>query len=655
MKRIFTLLCLFVSTFSFAQVDLNLGLGAYFPFTGNANDASGNNNNPSFNNATLTADHLGIPNSAYHFNGINNYIRIPNSPTLNSTNTLSICAWVRPTGFYTGPCHGNSVIMKGDNDLLPGNYLMRYDDGPYSNFNNCSNPLTIINENFYGGGVAVGAPGYAPYIVPNEWHSVVVTYDGVSARLYVDCVLKATTSQSGATFTNSYDLFLGHLNNPGFPYWLNGDIDEVRIYNRAINQDEVNAYGGCAAIVNCSNWLETHMEGQSVKIGDLDVSGTQMTIEAQFNRTAPYVGTYIYGGDIVSKHGNPSSTNYLLRPNDAEITTTNGYFVTPPVCEIHLFKTYHVALVYNGSTLKFYRNGYLLSQVAATGNLFQNNFLTTIGDWGDYIVGVGSNFQGNINNVRIWNVARTQAQIQSYMNTALPDPASQTGLLAYYTFDNLVNKQGNALWNGTLMGGATINATNPQCAFIFDSCGNNLPVTLKDFNAHVVNNKKIELTWHTEEESNMKDYTIKRSTTGYEPGFAYVGTVSAKNTGGSHAYSFTDNTAKSNTLYYYKLVINDLDGSKKESPTRTAKITNNNFYTLVYPNPTYGMIKVFINNAVSDVQVKVMNNLGQLITKKKAGITNTNPVLLDISHAAKGIYWVIIENEGNKSIEKIIK
>ncbi|MBK7558794.1 MAG: hypothetical protein IPI54_11195 [Chitinophagaceae bacterium] len=54
----------------FAQVDLNLGLKAYYPFSGNANDISGNNNNPVFNNATLTADRLGNPNSAYHFNGM---------------------------------------------------------------------------------------------------------------------------------------------------------------------------------------------------------------------------------------------------------------------------------------------------------------------------------------------------------------------------------------------------------------------------------------------------------------------------------------------------------------------------------------------------------------------------------------------------------
>src|SRR5207344_2279843 len=108
-----------------------------------------------------------------------------------------------------------------------------------------------------------------------------------------------------------------------------------------------------------------------------------------------------------------ANVNYLLRSNDAEITTTNGFFATPQICEIELNKTYHVAMVYNGSSLKFYRDGFLMSQVAATGDLFQNDFITTIGDWANYITGVGTNFQGFINEVRIWNVAHSQAQIQT--------------------------------------------------------------------------------------------------------------------------------------------------------------------------------------------------------------------------------------------------
>jgi gliding motility-associated-like protein len=157
-----------------------------------------------------------------------------------------------------------------------------------------------------------------------------------------------------------------------------------------------------------------------------------------------------------------------LRPNHAYITTTNGFFATPDVCEIELNKTYHLAMVYDGTTLKYYRNGFLMSQVAASGNLFQNNYPTRIGLYTGAFL---ENFLGYTNEVRIWNVARTQQQIRTYMSTSLPNPATQPGLMAYYTFDDLLNKQGNPLWNGTLTGAASINQFNPTCSsFTPDSC-----------------------------------------------------------------------------------------------------------------------------------------------------------------------------------------
>ena len=213
---------------------------------------------------------------------------------------------------------------------------------------------------------------------------------------------------------------------------------------------------------SCNNWLFLPSYQSYVRIGDLDVAGNKITVEATFMRTTPYTGGQIWAGDLVSKHNNPSDVNYLLRPNNAEITTTNGYFRTPDICEIELNKTYHVAMVYDGTTLKFYRNGFLMSSVPVTGNMYQNNFQTRIGLY-DALVH-NTNLIGYINEVRIWNVARSQSQINAYMATSLPNPATQPGLLAYYTFDNLLNKQGNPTWNGSLGGSAAIASTNPNCA-----------------------------------------------------------------------------------------------------------------------------------------------------------------------------------------------
>ena len=245
MNRFFICIIL-LSNIASAQVDLTLGLRAYYPFSGNANDASGNNNNPVFNNATLTTDRNGIANSAYLFNGIDNYIRIPNSASLNQSNTISISAWVKVNGFYQGTCHGNNILMKGDDDVVSGKYLLRFDDNAYTNGQNCINPIVdSLHQNFYGVNSINPPGGYTPNIQKNQWHNVVYTYDGNTAKLYVDCELKISTPVNNLTFTNSYDLYFGKMVNPNYQYWFYGVLDEVRIYNRPLNQEEVNVLGGC--------------------------------------------------------------------------------------------------------------------------------------------------------------------------------------------------------------------------------------------------------------------------------------------------------------------------------------------------------------------------------------------------------------------------
>jgi hypothetical protein len=190
--------------------------------------------------------------------------------------------------------------------------------------------------------------------------------------------------------------------------------------------------------VPCNNWLSLPSYPSYVSVGDLDIPGNQLTVEALFIRTTPYPNGYNWAGDLVSKHVDPTDVNYLLRPNNAEITTTNGFFATPPICQIQLNKLYHVAMVYDGVSLKFYRNGFLMSQIAASGNLIQNNHQTRIGLY-DALVH-NTNLIGFINEVRIWNTVRSQSQIRTYMTGTLPNPTSQPGLLAYYSFNDLINK-----------------------------------------------------------------------------------------------------------------------------------------------------------------------------------------------------------------------
>ena len=97
-KTKITLLIILISHAVYAQVPSYVptnGLVGWWPFNGNANDESGNNNNGTVNGATLTTDRIGIANSAYSFDGKSNNIIIQNSKSLNP-NSISLNVWIFP-------------------------------------------------------------------------------------------------------------------------------------------------------------------------------------------------------------------------------------------------------------------------------------------------------------------------------------------------------------------------------------------------------------------------------------------------------------------------------------------------------------------------------------------------------------------------------
>jgi len=183
-----------------------------------------------------------------------------------------------------------------------------------------------------------------------------------------------------------------------------------------------------------------------VRAGDLDVSGDQLTVEALIHYTGASV-------NVVSKHTDPSNVNYLLRIGSFEITTTNGFAnfggIAASGVTLDPGVTYHIAATYNGQFLRYYVNGCLTGELAWSGDMITNNIITAIGQQSSNET---EQYRGYIDEVRIWNVARSQAQIANNM-LDLPNPTTQTGLLLYYKFENnYTNLQGNPAWNGTPIG-----------------------------------------------------------------------------------------------------------------------------------------------------------------------------------------------------------
>jgi hypothetical protein len=224
-------------TMRMKQGNLESGLLAYYPFDGNARDASGNSNNGILRGVTPTEDQFGRPGSAYLFDGVDDYVKIPYSTSLQFQTQISLCGWVCPNGFYQGHCLANDIVRKGTRDEERGIFFLRYGIS-------CDDDFVPEEERFSFGVNLNGelgsewVAGTSP-VRPGVWFFVAGTYDGSVLKVYVNGVLEGTVPASGTISNIGRDLTIGGNVNSQFPYRVNGVLDDIRIYNRALSEDEI--------------------------------------------------------------------------------------------------------------------------------------------------------------------------------------------------------------------------------------------------------------------------------------------------------------------------------------------------------------------------------------------------------------------------------
>ncbi len=215
--------------------DLTTGLVAYYTFNnGSLADSSGHENNIVLNNATKTTDRSGRANNAYLFDGSSSYMQVKNSSSLNP-DKITLYAIVKVNGYYAGTCNGNQILAKGDRDDVNGFYNLRFNDFSVS----CG--IANYNNETFGGaygdnnpkGLASGALSSTP-IETGKWYKVVFTYNGMVSKIYVNGELVSAVQKKANFAPNMNDLFIGKLNSSSYPYFFNGVIDEIRIYNREL-------------------------------------------------------------------------------------------------------------------------------------------------------------------------------------------------------------------------------------------------------------------------------------------------------------------------------------------------------------------------------------------------------------------------------------
>ena len=188
------------------KFDKGSGLTAY--------DSSGQGNTGTLqNNMATTSWTSGKYGSALSFDGVDDYVSVPTSSTTEITSAITVSAWVKPESAMIA----NEIVQK---------------NGAYG--------LKITNNNKFIG-YRWGSPENHTSIttaVPGNWYFVVMTFDSLTHKIYVNGVLENSESDANAIPSSANNLAIGAQTGGGGKN-INGLIDDVRIYNYARTTDEI--------------------------------------------------------------------------------------------------------------------------------------------------------------------------------------------------------------------------------------------------------------------------------------------------------------------------------------------------------------------------------------------------------------------------------
>jgi hypothetical protein len=243
---------------------------ANYPFSGNANDASGYLNHGTVNGATLTTDRFGNANSAYQFDGVDDYIDLGTSNLFELTDAFTISVWVKPDSFVGDM----KVIEQADNSNFWANYQIYINSvgqvgiGLRESFSTTKYTLTSTSINL------------------SEWNHIVArwsntTFGGVCI-IYINGVEAAYLNQESLG-TNVWiepveSTKIGADIHGSFAAF-DGSIDDFKFFNCALSPSQIDSIyqaeapsQPCGLTANATLISPTCFGGQDGNI-DLSVTG----------------------------------------------------------------------------------------------------------------------------------------------------------------------------------------------------------------------------------------------------------------------------------------------------------------------------------------------------------------------------------------------
>lgn len=279
------------------------GLVFHYPFNGNANDESGNGNNGTVNGATLAQDRFGNGNSAYSFDGVNDYIAINDNQVGNLGSFATISFWFYPNAEnFSGGAHR----------------ILEKDDKAYWSFvieGSSHLVLYLRSINSYG------PPEHSIIILPGsgyegKWTFITVVKRNNVFDIFENGVLikSETTNLINNNIVNNRQANLGRSDFWQAQYF-SGMIDEARIYNQALSEAEIQGLYNKSPITGDAP-LTVSFNGSSSS----DPEGGALTFEWDFGDPS--------SPDNTSTLEKPSHT-YIAPGTYTAILTVTDDFIIP--------------------------------------------------------------------------------------------------------------------------------------------------------------------------------------------------------------------------------------------------------------------------------------------------------------------------------------
>jgi hypothetical protein len=609
--------------------------------------------------------HAGAQNYALVFNGSNQYVSIPNQASLALSANFTIEGWIYPTGVGSDATQGGIIINKENSYEIA-----RFADGTLQ---------YALSSTGSGGWAWVNTGLVAPL---NTWTHIALVKSGTGVTLYFNGTAAFTNNSAPATMgSNTNALWLAGRSSVS--QYFQGNMDEFRLWSTARTQSQLkvnmfnralsnsapglvayyrmNENAGTTTANSCTN--TTGIDGtlanapswaaSPIQFGDNAISfdGSDDYVNIPENSaldisSAITMEAWVYATgsntiqDVISKSNHTTNTGYIFPRTDDAWTTVDCYlfiggaWTTLAVPFPGKNAWHHLAMTYDGAMIKIYIDGTLAGSKAQTGAIATNTNALALGTQ----PGFPENFGGKADELRVWNVARTQAQVQASMNEI--DPSIQTGLVAYYTSNfgiaagtntgltALIDQSGSN--NGTLTN-FTLTGTSSNIV-LQGSTIIPLPLSWLSFTAQQ-QERTVLLNWATAQEENTSDFLVQRSIDGNS--WTTLGTVSAAgNSNAATQYNFTDMNPATG-INQYRIEEQDLDGHINDSKIVRVDFSGVTARMIVYPNPLVtGDLNIILPRAAA---VSLYNSTGALLRtwQLTEGVHQVST-----GNLAKGVYLV---------------